>query len=80
MILGDADRWNEIRCDGCKGEQSISWVRDCPIKKCAYSNHFEFCIECDRYPCKMLLQQQQNNENTKKIQSYQVPFDIVFSW
>ncbi|MBN1153406.1 DUF3795 domain-containing protein [candidate division KSB1 bacterium] len=80
LLLKDADRWRNIRCDGCKGEQSICWEPYCPIKACAYSHGFEFCIECDKYPCAMLIKKQQENEVTKKIQSYQIPMDIFDSW
>ena len=66
VLLKDMNRWAEIRCDGCKGEQAISWYKDCPIKKCAYSRGYEFCIECHDYPCQLLKKQQHKNEKIKK--------------
>jgi len=69
IIFNDANRWPEIRCDGCKGEQSICWYAECPVKKCAYAQGFEFCIECERYPCHTLLIQQEKNEMLKKLAS-----------
>ena len=64
-LLNDANRWPEIRCDGCKGEQAICWGAKCPIKKCAYSNNYEFCIECNNYPCYRLKEQQILNKKLK---------------
>ena len=66
LLLEDAERWTEIRCDGCKGEQAICWGANCKIKKCAYSRDYEFCIECENYPCLSLIQQQQKNEKLKQ--------------
>lgn len=69
MLLKDDNRWPEIRCDGCKGEQAICWGRDCPIKHCAFSKGHEFCIECNNYPCKIFKKRQLRNESIKKMRA-----------
>jgi len=66
IFLNDPERWREIRCDGCKGEQAINWRKDCPIRNCAYSQGYEFCIQCNNYPCRILLQQQKQNDMVKQ--------------
>ena len=65
-LLNNANRWRDIRCDGCKGEQAICWNSNCPIKKCANSNGYEFCIECNNYPCPQLINQQHVNHRIKQ--------------
>ena len=62
VLLNDNNRWPEIRCDGCKGVQAICWNANCPIKNCAYSHGYEFCIECKNYPCQLLKEQQKKIE------------------
>ena len=66
ILLKDTNRWPEIRCDGCKGEQVICWSDNCPIKNCAYSHNYEFCIECNNYPCQRLIEQQLQNKIIKQ--------------
>lgn len=65
ILLNDINRWCEIRCDGCKGAQSICWKEQCIVKECAYSKGYEFCIECEDYPCKLLLKTQKENKILK---------------
>lgn len=67
ILLKDPERWREVRCDGCKGEEAICWKQHCPVKKCAYSNKLEFCIECHDYPCMLLQKQQKNNDIFKRL-------------
>lgn len=62
LLLGDEDRWTEIRCDGCKGEQALCWYRNCEVRNCAFRKDLEFCIQCSKYPCSSLLKQQQLNK------------------
>ena len=62
ILFKDPERWPEVRCDGCKGEKAISWDQTCPVRKCAYQNNLEFCIECQQYPCMLLQKRQENNE------------------
>lgn len=67
ILLNDAERWREIRCDGCKGEPAICWGNECAIKNCAYANQYEFCIQCKNYPCEKLQHQQKTNDILKKL-------------
>jgi hypothetical protein len=62
LFFNDENRWSEIRCDGCKGEQALCWGLTCPVKKCAIRQGIEFCIQCHSYPCPALRQRQQKNE------------------
>jgi hypothetical protein len=62
LLLNDEKRWSEIRCDGCKGEQALYWRPNCTIKKCAFRQSIEFCIQCQSYPCPALRERQQRNE------------------
>jgi hypothetical protein len=69
-FLGDADRWPEIRCDGCKGERAIGWKTHCAVKSCSQSSGYEFCYECNHYPCELLINTQENN---RKIRTCEFP-------
>ena len=69
-FLGDANRWPDIRCDGCKGEQAICWKSHCAVKTCAQKNGYEFCYECKHYPCTQLLKTQEDN---RKIRTCEFP-------
>ena len=72
-LLNDESRWTEIRCDGCKGEQSICWTNQCPVKACATNRKHEFCIQCDLYPCKTLSSQQRKLNLIKREEIWNDP-------
>lgn len=65
ILLKDSNRWPEIRCDGCKGEQAICWRPHCPVKACATSHGLEFCIQCQDYPCANLTKMKEKNKILK---------------
>ncbi|TCL62383.1 uncharacterized protein DUF3795 [Hydrogenispora ethanolica] len=47
----------EVACFGCKSNQVAKWCRDdCPIKKCSQEKGHDYCIECDDYLCKDLME------------------------
>ncbi len=66
LLLKDVNRWEEIQCDGCKGDQKMCWCKNCSVKSCAYERNHEFCIECEKYPCISLKLLQRQNEVMKK--------------
>ena len=59
-LTGDAERWREITCDGCRGEKVLNvagiycWGRDCSIRECALDRQVDYCCECPAYPCAIL--------------------------
>jgi len=40
------------KCTGCAGEGFLKVHPTCGILSCAQRNGFEFCYECDDFPCK----------------------------
>lgn len=41
-------------CDGCKSDNLADYAMDCDIRRCARRS-IDFCIECDIYPCSMIM-------------------------
>ena len=41
----------EIVCGGCKSEVNAAYCTDCVMRLCARDRGFEFCVECEDYPC-----------------------------
>ncbi len=64
-LLGDRNRWPEIRCDGCKGEQAICYKPHCAVKTCARYRNYEFCYECNQYQCSQLIKTQEKNRKIR---------------
>jgi hypothetical protein len=45
----------DIHCSGCKGGRAKHWSLDCWILKCCVDKKgFEFCCECQDFPCERL--------------------------
>ena len=78
-LLGDADRWPEIRCDGCKGEQAICWRMQCAVKMCASKHGYEFCYECNNYPCSQLVTTQETNRKLRTFDYLAFPGQVIAS-
>ena len=49
----------ELRCYGCKSGKNSTYCTSCSIKQCAREKHFEFCVQCQNYPCDPLRAFQQ---------------------
>ena len=45
----------KLKCLGCKGESSGCWSSRCEVRSCAQDKGLEFCYQCLKYPCDMLL-------------------------
>lgn len=41
-------------CFGCKSGKTAPFCTTCRIKQCARDKGFEFCFECDSFPCDIL--------------------------
>lgn len=41
----------DIVCRGCKSKTLAAYCKDCVMRLCARDRGFEFCVECDDYPC-----------------------------
>ncbi|NLI98040.1 DUF3795 domain-containing protein [bacterium] len=52
-----ASKWNckpeQLVCYGCKSGQISESCKPCKIRPCAESKGYEFCNQCDEFPCKM---------------------------
>ena len=44
----------ELKCRGCKTEETAVFCTDCRMRVCAREKELEFCIECDDYPCEII--------------------------
>ena len=42
------------KCNGCKNNDETLHCRKCQIKACAKDKGFEYCFECDDFPCKWI--------------------------
>ncbi len=51
-------------CKGCKGDRSAHWSPDCKILTCCVDEkNYEFCYQCDDFPCKLLVEWANQNES-----------------
>jgi len=50
-------------CYGCKSSIPCEVCQECKIKQCALANEVEFCYDCIKYPCKLLLRFKSNNKS-----------------
>jgi hypothetical protein len=41
-------------CYGCKTGKNPQWCLVCGLKSCAQEKGYEFCFQCDNYPCNEL--------------------------
>ncbi len=41
----------DIVCHGCKSRVTANICADCVMKLCARDRGFDFCVECEDYPC-----------------------------
>jgi len=46
----------KMYCKGCRSDRKdVHWSPDCSILQCCvYEKNFEFCYECDDFPCNRL--------------------------
>jgi len=44
----------QIICDGCNGEDSLCWGKNCLVRVCVKEKGVTACFECNEYPCKKL--------------------------
>jgi hypothetical protein len=42
-------------CEGCASNVVATWCADCAIKACAREKGVRYCLLCDEYPCKKLM-------------------------
>lgn len=50
-------------CKGCHGDRSVHWSSDCWILKCCVDEKgFEFCYQCEVFPCGRLEEWSKGNE------------------
>jgi hypothetical protein len=59
---------NKIRCNGCRSERGEEhWSSDCKILQCcAYEKKYEFCAECDSFPCTIFNEWERGLDHHKK--------------
>lgn len=51
-------------CKGCRGDRSVHWSADCWILKCCVDDKgYEFCYECNIFPCERLTEWAKQSEN-----------------
>ena len=44
----------QLKCAGCKTDVNASYCDGCFFRDCAAGQGFEFCFECEDYPCEPL--------------------------
>jgi len=44
-------RPEQIRCEGCRGPLDAHWSDDCKMMHCAKKKGFQYCSECEDFPC-----------------------------
>ncbi len=54
-----AQEWNmdpaDLRCAGCKSDETSIYCMDCDIRECAENKKVDFCFQCAEYPCERLI-------------------------
>lgn len=56
----------QIICDGCHGDDSLCWSNDCKIRICCFGKGYDFCFECNEYPCTQLTEFGKQDEDYQK--------------
>ena len=55
--LGMELKFEDIRCDGCKGDRAKHWSPDCWILSCCVDDKgLEFCSQCEDFLCQKLTE------------------------
>jgi hypothetical protein len=44
------------KCNGCKSDTLFVNCAVCEIRKCAVNSTIEHCIDCNKYPCKLIIE------------------------
>jgi hypothetical protein len=59
---------NKIKCNGCRSERNENhWSPDCQILDCCvYKRGYEFCAECDSFPCSIFSDWEAGLEHHKR--------------
>lgn len=52
----------DLYCNGCKTEKTSVFCRDCQIKLCSESKRVDYCYQCEKFPCEILVNFR-NDEN-----------------
>ena len=60
-----------IKCDGCWGDPSIRFRRDCPMRECAKEKGIHSCGECREFPCKKIDEFYEWGKKTYKAKEYE---------
>ncbi|MBX5326910.1 DUF3795 domain-containing protein [Candidatus Bathyarchaeota archaeon A05DMB-4] len=42
---------DHVRCEGCRGSLEAHWSGDCKMMLYAKRNWFDYCFECEEFPC-----------------------------
>lgn len=42
---------DQVRCEGCRGPLEAHWSEDCKMMLCAKNKGFNYCFECEEFPC-----------------------------
>jgi hypothetical protein len=54
-IQYDENKPFTYKCNGCKSEVLFVNCSVCKIRECAINERVEHCIDCDKYPCKQIV-------------------------
>lgn len=57
----------EMYCKGCRSEKTSPYCTACQIKKCIRKSHLEWCSECEKYPCQLLVDFQKSLPHRAEI-------------
>lgn len=43
-------------CEGCRGPIEKNWSSNCFFRPCALNNGYNYCFECEKFPCEHLTE------------------------
>lgn len=68
-----------FRCQGCKGEASLCWNKNCSIAACARRKGIEHCGQCVNFKCSLIRKFENDSYEhharaVKKLESLKATF------
>lgn len=54
-LVYDTSKPFTYKCNGCKSDTLFVNCSVCQIRKCAINSKVDHCIDCDKYPCKLIV-------------------------
>jgi hypothetical protein len=51
----DTNKPFTYKCNGCKSDSLFVNCAVCKIRECAINSHVNHCIDCEKYPCNLII-------------------------